>query len=173
MLCCSLLFVGKLGMFLWLVGFGQQQLEKNSHEIEKRESPKKSELSILGTYACYCSLHHQIQHQPVVRWDSHNLRSSFKQTDSLRETLVDWGFCICTKARLSEEKKELWIQIMMKNTTVCFFVTICSILFAMASSMATKPIVIGTRGSPLALAQAYETKVCESVPSSFCILFHL
>ena len=38
--------VGKLGMFLWLVGFGQQQLEKNSHEIEKRESPKKSELSI-------------------------------------------------------------------------------------------------------------------------------
>ena len=25
--------VGKLGMFLWLVGFGQQQLEKNSHDI--------------------------------------------------------------------------------------------------------------------------------------------
>jgi hypothetical protein len=29
---------------------------------------------------------------------------------------------------------------------------------ALSSSMATKPFVIGTRGSPLALAQAYETK---------------
>lgn len=29
---------------------------------------------------------------------------------------------------------------------------------ALSSSMATKPFIIGTRGSPLALAQAYETK---------------
>ena len=47
----------------------------------------------------------------------------------------------------------------MMNTSVCFFVIICSVLFAVVSSMAVKPFVIGTRGSPLALAQAYETKV--------------
>ena len=49
----------------------------------------------------------------------------------------------------------------MMNSSVCFFVIICSVLFAVVSSMAVKPFVIGTRGSPLALAQAYETKVCE------------
>jgi len=46
----------------------------------------------------------------------------------------------------------------MMNSSVCFFVIICSVLFAVVSSMAVKPFVIGTRGSPLALAQAYETK---------------
>lgn len=46
----------------------------------------------------------------------------------------------------------------MASCSFCFVVIICSVLTSLAHAMSTKPFVIGTRGSPLALAQAYETK---------------
>ena len=47
---------------------------------------------------------------------------------------------------------------MMQKLFSVFFIVICGVIFSVCSSMSTKPFVIGTRGSPLALAQAYETK---------------
>ena len=47
---------------------------------------------------------------------------------------------------------------MMQNLMLLYLAIVCGVVLDVSYSMSFKPLVIGTRGSPLALAQAYETK---------------